>query len=445
MNFASQFSFVSAGCSSALALGVLWRARHSVARWPFVAGMAVLSAEAVFSGLATGAALPEQMIFWQLWRLLALALLPGIWVIFSLSYAQGKARESLARWRLPLAGAFILPLCLAVALRGSLVVTLYQAADTHRWMLRLGWPGIGLHVILLIASVLVLMNLERTFRASVGTVRWRIKFMLLGVGVLFTVRAYTSSQVLLFNAIDPSLDDVNSGALLLAVLLILRSSFRAGYFDMDVRPSKSVLQNSLTGLLAGIYLIIVGISAKVVTYLGGDAAFALKAFLILVSLVLLAVLLQSDRIRWHLGRFVSRNFQRPFYDYREVWRKYTEGTASHVDQAGLCHSLLTITADVFQALSITIWLVDSKKEVLVPVASTLVSGTKSHDIGPQQTDAAEVIKHFREHPEPIDFESARGNWAAQLRQWHPSQFPNGTPRLPANCRTRGDSGIDHHG
>jgi putative PEP-CTERM system histidine kinase len=379
--------------------------------------------------LATNASTPEEMISWQLWRFLAVALIPGIWLVFSLSYARGSAWESLGKWRFFIAGAFILPLCLAIAFHGSLVESLFQATEGYHWVLHLGWAGVGLHLLLLIGSVFVLMNLERTFRASVGTIRWRIKFMLLGVGVLFIVRAYTSSQVLLFRGIDHTFDDVNSGALLVAVLLILRSSFRAGYFDMDVYPSQSVLQNSLTGLLAGIYLLIVGVSAKVVAWLGGDATFALKAFLILVSLVLLAVLLQSDHVRWHLNRFVSRNFQRPLYDYRTVWRNFTESTASHVEQTGLCRSLLKLMADMFRALSITMWLVDDKKETLTAVASTFRSETNNPFLGPQGAGAVDVIQYIHDHPEPCDFESENGSWAVKLRQWHPTQFPNGGHRV----------------
>ena len=45
-------------------------------------------------------------------------------------------------------------------------------------------------------------------------------------------------------------------------------------------------------------------------------------------LVLLAMLLLSDRVRLHTSRFVSRHFQRPIYDYRTVWRRFTEATAA---------------------------------------------------------------------------------------------------------------------
>ena len=320
MILGSQLPFASAACSGALAIGVLFRARRSVARWTFAAGMAVLAAEGVCSGLTAGATSPEGIIYWQQWSLLALSLLPGVWLVFSLSYARGNAREFLTKWRLPLAGAFLLPVALAAVFRESLIISLQLDAAADHWMLRLGWSGIALYLFLLVGSVLVLTNFERTFRASVGTMRWRIKYMVLGVGLLFLVRAYTSSQTLLFRGVDLTLEGVNSGACVVAAALVLRSLFRAGHFDLDIYPSQSVLQGSLTVLLAGIYLLIVGVFAKVVTYLGGDAAFQLKAFLALVSLVLLAILLQSDRVRLYLRRFVSRHFQRPLYDYRTAWR-----------------------------------------------------------------------------------------------------------------------------
>ena len=425
MNLTSQLPFVCAACSGAVAIGVLLRARRSVARWTFAAGMAVLAAEAVCGGLTAGATSPDGMIGCQQWRLLAQSLLPGIWLAFSLSYARGNAREFLTKWRFPLAGAFLLPVGFATLFREGLIAPLQQDAAADHWMLRLGWSGIALYLFLLVGSILVLTNLERTFRASVGTMRWRVKYMVFGVGLLFLVRAYTSSQTLLFRGVDLTLEGVNSGACVVATALVLRSLLRAGHFDLDIYPSQSVIQGSLTVLLAGIYLLMVGVFAKVVTYLGGDASFQLKAFLALVSLVLLAILLQSDRTRLHLRRFVSRHFQRPLYDYRTAWRRFTEGTAFHVEQTALSRSIVRIVADLFQALSVTLWLVDDRGERLMPVASTSLSEAQTHDLGPQGTDADAVIRYFHDHPEPLDIESSKENWAAALRRWQPGEFPHG--------------------
>ena len=438
MNAAVVLSYASAVTSAGLAMATTVRAGRSMARWAFVAGMAVYATERICGGLAAGAVSFDEVQAWVEWRLVAASFLPGAWLLFSLSYARGNARDFLQRWRLALAGAFLLPPALAISFHPALIVSVHPGPGESYSLLRLGTPGVVLYLLLLVATVLVLVNLERTYRASVGTIRWRIKFMLLGVGVLFAGRLYTQSQILLFRGVDPSLEVVSSGALLVAAALILRSLFRAGHFDLDVYPSHSVLQSSLTILLAGIYLLIVGILAKVVEYLGGDAAFTLEAFLVLVSLVLLAVLLQSDHVRLFLRRFVSRHFQRPLYDYRTVWRKFTEGTASRVEQTDLCRALVGLIADMFQVLAVTIWLFDEKNETFALAASTSLSKGGPRDHEPQKAETADVLAFFRDHAEPVDIESPNENWATALRRWQPGEFPNGGRRVCLPLISRGE-------
>src|ERR1700722_7956897 len=375
MNIAEILAFTGALFSGALAFIVTWRERGSVAHRSFAAGMAVLAIEGIFNRLSLDATSLEEMIYWQDWVLISISFLPGIWLLFSLSYGRGNHREFLNRWRFFLILAFLIPVGLVVLFRGKLIVSANQN-DAGHWIFALGIPGISLNLLFLVGAVLVLINLERTFRASVGMMRWRIKFMVLGLGMLFIVRACIGSRVLLFHAINLSWQTINSVALLLACLLILRSLFRVGHFDMDVYPSHSVLQGSLTALLAGIYLLIIGVFAKVVTFGGGDAAFTLKAFVVLVALVSLTILLLSDRVRLHTSRFISRNFQRPLYDYRTVWRKFTEDTASCVTQKDLCQAAVKLTTDVFQVLSVTMWLIDEKKEQLDFATSTFLAESK---------------------------------------------------------------------
>ncbi|MEO7598743.1 MAG: XrtA/PEP-CTERM system histidine kinase PrsK, partial [Opitutus sp.] len=249
---------------------------------------------------------------------------------------------------------------------------------------------------------------------------------------------YTSSQSLLFGAIDPVLETLDSAALIVASVLILRSSLRSGRFALDVYPSQSILQGSVTVLLAGVYLLIVGLFAKVVGYLGGDTTFALKAFVVLLALVLLAILLQSDRAKLGLRRFVSRNFERPLYDYRTVWRRFTEGTASRVEQADLCRTLARLIAEMFQALSVTIWLVDPKQHTIVFGASTSVSDARLRECGPTTSESDIVLAHVSSLIEPVDIEQPREAWAVALRRWHPSQFPKGGNRICLPLATRGE-------
>ncbi|MEI6083190.1 MAG: XrtA/PEP-CTERM system histidine kinase PrsK [Verrucomicrobiota bacterium] len=429
MNAAYILAVIGAVLCLVLAIGAGIRAQRSIARWFFVAGLVVLAVESLCNGLSAASDVPGRIVWWQQWRHVALALLPGLWLGFSLSYSRGNAREQLRKWRALVAAAILIPVGIAVGFRKTLISEIGLVEATNHWLLRFDAPGLALHFMVVIGAVVVLMNLERTFRESVGMMRWRIKYMILGVGVLFGIRLYTSSQAMLFGGMDLFLEHFDSGALIVACLLMLRASLRSGYFDVDLYPSQAVLRSSVTILLTGVYLVIVGALAKIVSVFGGDAYFALKTFLILISLVLLAVWLVSDRARLLTARLVSEHFRRPFYDYRQIWKDFTDATAVCVNQPQLCQAVVKWVADKLQVLSVTIWLVDDKQEGLNFAASTFLTEAKAVELRPRGALVVEALRALREHPEPFDTERSATNWAAMLRQAHPDEFHKGGGRV----------------
>jgi len=429
MNLYSLLAFGSAALSAALGVGAAIRASRSFARWMFVAGMVLLAVERACSGMMYRAATPGEMARWLMWRLAAAAFLPGIWLLFSLSYARGNASAFLRKWSWVLLGAFLVPVGTMFFSRGHLLVWPESGVDKSSVLFRLGTAGTVFYLAQLIVAVLVLTNLERTFRATAGTVRWRIKFTLMGVGLVFVVRLYNASQALLLRGVDPALDVLHSAALLLGCLLILRSLLRAGHFSLDVYPSQTVLQGSVTVLLAGVYLLIVGVFANLVVYWGGVSAFAIKTMVILALLVVLAVLLQSDRVRLLLRRVISRHFQRPMHDYRTVWHQFTEATAARVEQTEFCRAVVRLLADIFQSLSVTLWVVDDRREELTLAASTSVTEAYARETRPEAAGTAAILHYFRSHSEPVDFEEVRGEWAEALRRCHPDEFHKGGTRV----------------
>jgi hypothetical protein len=212
---------------------------------------------------------------------------------------------------------------------------------------------------------------------------------------------------------------VNAAALLLGCLLMLRSLFRESS-KAAVYPSHANLHKSVTALVAGVYLLIVGVLAKLVEWLNLTGSFPLRAFLILVALVGVTMLLLSDRVRLYFRRLISRYLQRPLYDYRTVWRRFTEGTASRVTQQELCQAAVELASDLFQALSVSVWVLDDKRENLELAASTSVPGPAARKLQPSREETAELMQAMRGRLEPVDVEYSQANWAAILRRCHPS-------------------------
>ena len=109
MTLSVVVAFLGAGLSGAVALAVALRAKRSLIRWSFVAGMALLAGESALSGLILHARDADDMLYWQHWRLYSISLAPGICLFFGVCYARANVGHFLARWRIPLVVAFLLP------------------------------------------------------------------------------------------------------------------------------------------------------------------------------------------------------------------------------------------------------------------------------------------------------------------------------------------------
>ena len=94
--------------------------------------------------------------------------------------------------------------------------------------------------------------------------RWRIKFVVLALVVIFGARLYVRSQAILFSAPDIALWGVESGALLIGCVFLALAYARTRWAEIAVYPSSAVLRSSLTILIVGGYLFIVGVLAQVV-------------------------------------------------------------------------------------------------------------------------------------------------------------------------------------
>ena len=431
MNLNPTLACVTAAFTAALGLAVLLRKRHSAASWSFTGGMVLLAVETLFNGFSFNELAPKNVGFLQGAAFVTRSFLPGVWLFFSLTYSRGNYRESLARWRFLLLAAFVLPVALALAFRGELVQLLpFPEPGTGFWFRLGGQPAKALNVLCLVATVLILMNLERTFRSAVGTTRWRIKFFVLGLAVIFGARFYARSQALVFSGYDLALTNIETVALLLGCVLMAAAYFRSGFIEIDVYPSRAVLHTSVTVLLAGIYLFFVGVLAQIVVHFGGAGSFPLEAFLVLLGLIILAVLLLSNRVRQSIQLFISRHFARPQHDFRQIWTRFTASMSSVLDEGDLCVAAGRLISETFNALSVSIWLLDSQYERLVRASSTLHSeqeqaGDSTREVAAKEWNSISLNKLSR----PFELERAKEKWTENLKEISAGRFRTGGNRI----------------
>jgi putative PEP-CTERM system histidine kinase len=348
---------------------------------------------------------------------------PAVWLGFSIIYSRGDFRDALKRLRIPLAVVSLLPIVLSLIPGQPLLVLAAYVPDEQPY-LRFTPAGKILNATLLIAFVWILMNLEQTFRSAVGTLRWRIKYVVLGLAVIFGARLYVQSQALLFSAYDAHWAGIEASGLLIGCVFLVVAWIRTGFAEIDLYPSRTVLRSSLTVLIAGGYLFVVGILADVVRRFGGSESLQFQSFVVLLGMAGLAVLLLSDRLRQRLHNFIGRHFSKAQHDSVRIWTEFSRRLANVRDQAGLCAVSARLISETFEVLSVTIWLLDEQKEHLTAGASTATHS----DGSPAAPGAAMAASELRGRSSPFDLESVNEPWAEELRQFNASAFANGGHR-----------------
>ena len=418
--------FAAGFFSLLLAVVSLLRRKRSPAAWCFSAGMAALGLDSVFTGLSLRATQLGEVAEWLAPAFIVKSLVPVVWLCFSLTYSRSNYREFVARWKIPLAFLGLLPIGVSL---GFLEQLGSPATPGDLWWLQSGAMAQALNVIFLMSLVLILTNLEQTFRSAVGTMRWRIKFVVVALAVIFGARLYVRSQAMLFSAPDIALWSIESGALLIGCFVLALAYARTGLAEIDVYPSTAVLRSSLTVLIVGGYLFIVGVLAQVVRRFGGAEIFQYQAVVVLLGMAGLAVLLLSDRARQRIHAFVVRHFRKAQHDSARIWTLFSLRLASVTDQARLCAVSAKLISETFDALSVTVWLLDEEKGRLIVGASTARQASNASGACSADTASSAVIAGLRVRSSPFDLEDIDEAWAEELRQLNSTAFPNGGNRL----------------
>lgn len=398
-----------AALSGCLCLFALLRRERTQADLAFAAGMLLLALEGGISALSIRGALPAEIVVWEYWRLVLAGLASISWLLFSLCYVRENYKELLARWMWGVIGAALVLLLLVTLFAGSLFTDVIPAEEPGRWLLRLGWSGHISKVLTLLLSVSILLNLERTLHASFGDKRWRIKFMLLGVGALFAVRTYALGQMLLYSAIDTKLVIAQAWTLLIADIMIAVSLFRTRQRTVTLYLSQQALCTSITAIVVGAYLLLVGVLAKAAQYFDIGDVLLQNNFFVFLALLGCTILMLSSQLRNEIKRFTVHHFRQPRHDYRALWAEFTRTTAFIVNRRDLCTAVARMVSEVYGVSAVTIWTLDNTNTKPAVCGSTCLS--QDEDFSKHADEVGFLLLSMRRQETPVDLD--REEWGTR--------------------------------
>jgi putative PEP-CTERM system histidine kinase len=351
--------FLSAAAATVLALLVVARFQRGPVHWGLAAGLSALAVTQVGNGMAL---LADPGLAQLQWRRVALAgemLIPPGLLVFSVAFARSNAKELLEEWK-PFLWASGLIALVFLAVLGSERFLSMGVGGAH--MLLLGPTGRLFAGVYLTAHVLILGNLEQTFRHANEQARWYIKFPLVGLGLLCMYFVYQMADLLLYSVWHRELGWLSGTVAALACGLIGYGLLRRPIPDVHLYISRKVVSGSLTFLLVGGVLIGTALIASVIHGSGLPGSMMLSALFALVALTGLTFVLLSAHVRHAVARFIERHFFPQRYDYRTRWLEVTETISARGNPEQIAWQAVGLFKGMFGAKTVSIWTVDNFEE-----------------------------------------------------------------------------------
>ena len=182
----------------------------------------------------------------------------------------------------------------------------------------------------LLLATFGLILTEQFYRNAKQDKRWAIKFMCIGIGLLFAYNLYMYSHATLFDGINPSLWNARGFVNVVIVPLLLISAARNPKWSFNVFVSRHVVFYS-SGLFAiGVYLTLMAFGGYYIQIYGGIWGREAQIIFLVGAIVVLSVILSSGKLRANIKIFLNKHFYENKYDYREEWMGFIQ-KLSHIE------------------------------------------------------------------------------------------------------------------
>ncbi len=297
---------------------------------------------------------PELLFEWKRFVFISEAVMVSSWLLFALRFARVDYWNTISLFSKTM--VFLFPLLMIIFVLLRMESFYYSPEFEIERVLFLDNHGYIYNLLLLFYSIMSIVGLEATLRSSSGLERWKIKFILIGVGGILAINIFYYSHALLYRSINMNLLAVRSGVILSSILLIGYPLLKRNAMDVEVRVSRKIFYRSFGVFIVGIYLLGLGIIGEGMRYFGPSVGKNITTFLGFAGAILVLTMILSETIRKKTVVFINKNFYSQKYDYRDQWLKFTQRISFKHNFEELLGSIAEGLRESISAKGATIWL-----------------------------------------------------------------------------------------
>lgn len=257
-------------------------------------------------------------------------------------------------------------------------------------------PGLGG----IAGSVVGIVLVEQVYRNAGQEGRWSLKYLCIGLGVLFAYDLFLFADTVLMRQPDSGLWAARGYVNALVAPLVAVTAARNPAWSLDVYVSRRFVLHTASLAIVGGYLVVMALVAWSIRAYGGAWGGPVQAIFLVGSVLVLAILLFSGQIRAKARVFVSKHFFNYRYDYREEWLRFSRTMTAEGDEPPLRERVIQAVAQVAESPGGLLW---QRRE------SELLATSDWNLAEPENAD------------EPIDGDLARflveTEWVLTLQEW----------------------------
>jgi putative PEP-CTERM system histidine kinase len=241
--------------------------------------------------------------------------------------------------------------CTALLVSGFVIGLTTNSADLLQVVKQVLFPGA------LAVTLLGLVLIEQMYRNALGELRWRLNFLVLGIGAMFAYDLFLYSQAVMFHAIDPAAWIVRGMCNAIFVPMIGLAARRNPDWTVRIFVSRQVVFYSTALVATGFYLLMMATGGYLLLSFGGNwGALARLTFFVGAGLVLVTLLF-STTLRNRLKVFLNKHFFHNKYDHRQEWLRLVSTLAGFEDRSTR-HVLIHAMAQIVNCPGGALWVRD---------------------------------------------------------------------------------------
>jgi putative PEP-CTERM system histidine kinase len=269
-------------------------------------------------------------------------------------------------------------------------------------------PGALLASAGLLLALLGLLLLEQIYRNAREGGRYALKFLVIGLGLVFTYDLFLFSQAQLLRGIEPATWQARGLVTALTVPLIAIAARRNPQWSLNLFVSRHVVFYSASFLVVGVYLLLMAAGGYWVRLYGGAwGRVAQLVFVAGAAAVLLAVI-SSGSLRRRLRVFLSQHFYRNKYDYRLEWLRFVQTLSTPVEGVDARENAARAMAQAINSPAGVLYLRSEDSEAVMPVTSWPSSEVDARQY-PELQMRDELVAFLRDRQWVIDLVELRGS------------------------------------